>query len=282
VTGLDLVRCTCVFDEKGNFCPRFDESSRECLLVEQIILAIGQQTELSFISAQDPIRVENGLIVVDEQSLQTGMPGVYAGGDVVALPGAVIHAVAAGRRAAESIDRALGGSGDIGETLFDRPAPAARLGKAPGFCDWPRETMPVRSPQTRRADFSEIAIGLGADQARREAERCLQCDLRLAIGCNPRPPVHLLPLDAATASAAPAAEGVYQLLDGERNIISIKGTDNLRRSLLAALEENLTARYFEIEEDKMFSKRESELIQKYLQAHGRMPGGGEDELDDLF
>jgi len=282
VTGLDLVSCTCVFDGKGNFCPRFDESSRECLLVDQIILAVGQQTELSFIAGQDPIRVKNGLIVVDEHSLQTGMPGIYAGGDVAAMPGAVIHAVAAGRRAAESIDRALGGSGDIGETFFDRPAPAARLGNTPGFSDWPRETMPVRSPQTRRADFGEIAIGLGADQARREAQRCLQCDLRLAIGCNPRPPVHLLAFDATNASAAPAAEGVYQLLDGERNIISIKGTDNLRLSLLAALEDNSTASFFEFEEDKMFSTRESELIQKYLQEHGRMPGGGEDELDDLY
>lgn len=39
---------------------------------------------------------------------------------------------------------------------------------------------------------------------------------------------------------------------------------------------------FEFEEDKLFSQRESELIQKYLQEHGEMPGGGADDLDDLY
>jgi len=48
------------------------------------------------------------------------------------------------------------------------------------------------------------------------------------------------------------------------------------------LKDNVTAQYFEFEEEKMFSQRESELLQKYLQEHGEMPGGGGDDLDDLF
>jgi len=51
---------------------------------------------------------------------------------------------------------------------------------------------------------------------------------------------------------------------------------------MLARDENENAALFEFEEDKMFSRRESELIQKYLQAHGKMPGGGVDGLDDLF
>lgn len=39
---------------------------------------------------------------------------------------------------------------------------------------------------------------------------------------------------------------------------------------------------YEYEKDKMYSKRESELIRKFLQAHGEMPHGGGDDLDDLF
>jgi hypothetical protein len=62
--------------------------------------------------------------------------------------------------------------------------------------------------------------------------------------------------------------------------LAIKGAANLRHELLIALDEN--AAWFEYEEDKMFSQRESELIQKYLQEHGEMPGGGADDLDDLF
>ncbi len=42
------------------------------------------------------------------------------------------------------------------------------------------------------------------------------------------------------------------------------------------------AAWFEFEEDKMYSKRESELIQQYVQEHGEMPGGGDSDLDDLF
>ena len=56
----------------------------------------------------------------------------------------------------------------------------------------------------------------------------------------------------------------------------------MRESLLEAFEEDDKVAWFEYEEDQFYSKRESELIQQYLQVHGEMPGGGEDELDDLF
>jgi hypothetical protein len=64
-------------------------------------------------------------------------------------------------------------------------------------------------------------------------------------------------------------------------VLSIKGTANLRQELVRALEDNDKAAWFDFEEDKMYSKRESELIQKYLQEHGQMPGGGSDD-EDLF
>jgi formate dehydrogenase beta subunit len=63
--------------------------------------------------------------------------------------------------------------------------------------------------------------------------------------------------------------------------VVIKGTANLRQELLGVLEDYEKGAWFEFELDKMYSKRESELIQKYLQEHGRMPRGGDLE-DDLF
>jgi hypothetical protein len=80
----------------------------------------------------------------------------------------------------------------------------------------------------------------------------------------------------------PESEGVFKLFDEEHNVLTIKGTANLRQELLMTMEDNQSATLFEYEEDKMFSKRESELIQKYLQEHGEMPGGAGDDLDDLF
>ncbi len=281
ITSMDLVECTCVFDDNGNFCPEFSQK-KECILVDQVIMAVGQAADLSFIEENGRIKVDRGLIVVDEKSLETGMSGIYAGGDAVKIPGAIIHAIAAGRQAAESIDKALGGSGKIDEVLFPRGNPAPHLGRDEGFAGWVREKAPQLDGEARVKSFDEVATGYSAEQAVKEAKRCLQCDLRLLLGCNPVPPAHWLPFDEEHIRQLPEAEGVLQLLDADHKILSIKGTADLRRELLEMLEDNDTAQYFEFEEDKMFSQRESELLQKYLQEHGEMPGGGGDDLDDLF
>jgi hypothetical protein len=79
---------------------------------------------------------------------------------------------------------------------------------------------------------------------------------------------------------------VFQLLDSEKNILVIKGTQDVKAGLLEALENAENSKFFSYEEDPMYSKRESELIQVYLQKHGCMPPGdgsaGGDDLDDLF
>ncbi len=281
VASMDLVECTCVFDEQGRFCPEFSEN-KECILVDQVILAVGQASDLSFLEDNSRIKIDSGLIVVNEDSLETDMKGIYAGGDITRAPGAIIHAIAAGRQAAASIDKAIGGSGDIDEVLFPRGNPDAYLGRDEGFASWPREKVPELDAGTRIKGFQEVALGYSDEQAVKEAKRCLQCDLRLHLSCNPVPPQDWLPFDEENINQVPAAEGVFQLLDEEHNVLTIKGTDNLREELLTALEGNDNAAWFEYEEDKMYSQRESELIQKYLQEHGEMPGGGGDDLDDLF
>ena len=79
----------------------------------------------------------------------------------------------------------------------------------------------------------------------------------------------------------PETEGVYILIDGEGATIKIKGTMHLRSDLLEELGSS-DAVSFKFEEDRMFSKREGELLQQHLQKHGQMPTGGDDDLDDLF
>ena len=70
--------------------------------------------------------------------------------------------------------------------------------------------------------------------------------------------------------------------EGAELFLTIKGTANLRQALLAAMQDNTNAVLFEYEEDKLYSRRESELIQRHLQERGEMPGGAEGDLDDLF
>ncbi len=138
ITGMELVHCVSVFDDQCVFNPSFDDS-KEKIEGGQVILAIGQASDLKFLVDKSQISVDKGLIVVDEDTLETGMKGVYAGGDVAAVPGAIIHAIAAGRKAASSIDEALGGTGDIEEVLFERDPPDQHIGRDEGFASWPRE-----------------------------------------------------------------------------------------------------------------------------------------------
>jgi excinuclease UvrABC nuclease subunit len=82
-------------------------------------------------------------------------------------------------------------------------------------------------------------------------------------------------------SQVPEVEGIYQLLDEQENIIYIKGAVNLRRELQEQLELYEKALYFIYEEEPMYTKRESQLLQQYIAEHGHMPEGNR-ELEDLF
>ena len=100
VTGMEVVSCTSVFDENGQFNPRFDPSVKQTIEADQIILAIGQATDIAYTG--DQVENNRGWIVIDEKSCATNMEGVYAGGDIVSGPASVIHAVASGRKTAFS------------------------------------------------------------------------------------------------------------------------------------------------------------------------------------
>jgi NADPH-dependent glutamate synthase beta subunit-like oxidoreductase len=280
IAGMDLVVCTRVFDENGNFCPEFSDI-KECIPTDQIIMAVGQAVDTFFLDDFSRVKIDNGLIVVEQETFETAMEGVYAGGDVSMASGSIIHAIAAGRQAAAAIDKNLGGSGEIDEVLFVRGNPNPNMGRDQGFAELARVKIPQLDAATRSSSFLEIYQGFDDDQAVLEARRCLQCDLRLQLGCNPPPPEDGFPLDEDHVCPIPETEGVFQLLDTDGNILAIKGTANLKQDLRTAREENKDATHFKYEEDKMYSQRESELIQKYIREHGEMPGAGADDIDDL-
>ncbi|MEA3358139.1 MAG: FAD-dependent oxidoreductase [Thermodesulfobacteriota bacterium] len=181
VSQIELVRCTSVFDNQGNFCPSF-ATITETVQADQVILAIGQATDFSFLDDKNPIMAENGLIKVDYETLETTVPGVFAGGDAAKAPGTIIDAIAAGRRAAESIDRSLDGDGIIDEVLVERPDPSAYDGKREeGFADLKRSKMPALPVSERHNGFPEVELGFTEEQAIEEAKRCFQCDLELNL-----------------------------------------------------------------------------------------------------
>jgi len=188
ITGVELVRCTSVFDEQGNFRPTF-ANLRETVKTEQVILAIGQASDLSRIDLKGEVLVENDCIVYDTETLQTGMRGLFVGGDVAKAPGTIIDAIAAGRRAASSIDTYLGGDGDISESgmgntvsVENGTASQEYTGKREtGFADLKREHMPALPLEQRHEGFQEVELGFDEEQAKRESKRCLQCDLEIQL-----------------------------------------------------------------------------------------------------
>jgi Na+-translocating ferredoxin:NAD+ oxidoreductase RNF subunit RnfB len=106
---------------------------------------------------------------------------------------------------------------------------------------------------------------------------------REKLGLSPPvfPPEKCLPLDAIRVSQVPEVEGVLQLLDASREVVYIKGTPNLRQELEEQLRTQNPARYFLYEEAPLYTCRESELLQQFLQQHGRLPSQN-DELEKLF
>ncbi|MFH1749204.1 MAG: FAD-dependent oxidoreductase [Planctomycetota bacterium] len=264
VSSVEFRCCTSVFDTQQNFAPQFDEQQRMTVAADTVILAIGQAPP-------------DGVLPKGEEFFLAGdIAGVTTGG------GSVVHAVASGRAAAERIDEYLGGNGDVSLRLGDNTPPSPWLGREEGFAPRPRVPFPCVPPAQRCADFRLIEQSYTADQAVTEAKRCLQCDLRIMIAQTTLPPERWLAFNSSNVDQAPHAEGVLVLAGADKKPTVIKGAADIRAELLERLTPESDVHFFLWEEDRMYTKRESELIQQHLKQYGEMPGGGDDELDDLF
>jgi len=175
-------------DESGRPRPIPVPGSEFLLPCDTVIVAVGQRLTGTFPGlALSPA----GTLLVDPITLQTNLPGVFAGGDAVNGPATVVEAIAAGRRAAEAIwrylqgqDLALAGAPkqpdlrDVAYYMPSHPAPQ------------PRAIMPSL-PLAQRATFAEVALGLTKEQAIAEARRCLSCAvcsecLACVAACRPK------------------------------------------------------------------------------------------------
>jgi thioredoxin reductase len=279
IRSVKFKKCTAVFDGSGRFNPGYDEETTMCLEAEAVILAIGQELAPPF--AGSPLAA-GARIQADPETCATPVEGVFAGGEGCRGPSSIIEALAEGRRAAQAIDKYLGGSGEMDEP--PRPEPNPAVGPDEGFSSRARVRPPELEPSLRKGSFEQVIRSLAEEQARAEASRCLQCDLRLAISPVVLPPARETswPLDEGNVAKVPAIAGVYRLYDSGGQVIQITGTPDLKEALQGELGKGHESVRFDYEESPMYTQRESELIQQYLQQHGRLPGGSADDLDDLF
>lgn len=178
VTGIELKRCTSVFDYDGQFNPRFAENDRKTLNADQIIIAIGQQSDSALLEHLG-VQTERGSIRVDSLTLETSEKGLFAGGDTVSGPASVIGAVGAGKRAAESIEKYLDGR-DMRSDRFDdtiKPLPDELLPEMDKVEKKARRTGEELPVAQRRGNFREVELCFTEEDAIAEAERCLNCAL---------------------------------------------------------------------------------------------------------
>jgi NADPH-dependent glutamate synthase beta subunit-like oxidoreductase/NAD-dependent dihydropyrimidine dehydrogenase PreA subunit len=172
--GVSLKRCVSVFDDCCEFNPAYDDMITNKIDADTIILAIGQSPVLDFVEYHTGITVTGNRINTDD-TLATGEPGIFSGGDVVTGPLSIISGIAQGRKAAAAMDEYLGGSGDITEHLAPKEEaillpPMERVVRQ-------RNQMPHLAPWERQG-FEQVEQSLTLDQIKAEAARCLNCDAR--------------------------------------------------------------------------------------------------------
>ena len=181
VTGIEFTRCVCVFDDEGCFNPTCDLDDTRFVDADNVIISIGQAADMSFLDADSQLERELwGTLLVDTNTLATNIPGVFAGGDFTTGPTFVIRAIASGRRAAIAINKHLTGDDSPVFMPDEKSARHTATGLAldeESTEDQPRVEVAYEDAGQRIQDFREVEKGFTAEEGRREALRCLRCDL---------------------------------------------------------------------------------------------------------
>jgi NADPH-dependent glutamate synthase beta subunit-like oxidoreductase len=153
------------------------------LALDTLILAVGEEGEREVLGSTGIEITEEGNTRIDPATLQTSRPGVFAGGDEATGPNTAVEAIAAGKKAAVMIDRYLQGEG-LKQTARVRlpdfylpPAPVSEKEREQARRAKPR----LLPPDSRVGNFDEVEMPLSVEQARREARRCLRCDLEFTL-----------------------------------------------------------------------------------------------------
>ena len=191
VKAIEFIGVKRTYDENGRFNPEYDPSHSEIFETDSVILAIGQQTDLSFLKPTDGIELTPGkLIKINSETLATTAPGVFAGGDVAFGPRNIIDAVANGKRAALSIDEYLRGiKPETYYTLSIEKIPTRRFTRPEDYEQHERQAPPSID-LNRRTGISEVEVGYSEEQAITQAQRCLAChiqtiyDAEKCVMCN--------------------------------------------------------------------------------------------------
>jgi ferredoxin len=175
ITGVETIKCSSVFDAQHRFNPKFEQGTESIIDCDTVILAIGQASDLSFLTPEDGVETtRQGTIKIDPETLMSTAPGIFAAGDIAFGPRLIISAVADGKKAAEQIDRHLRGTEWKPKPRFVQITVLDHHKMVDTFDEYSRLPVPV-IPLDRRTGVVEVESGYSEAEAQREAQRCLRC-----------------------------------------------------------------------------------------------------------
>ncbi|MGV1036339.1 MAG: NAD(P)-binding protein [Candidatus Nanopelagicales bacterium] len=172
----------------------------EELAADSLVLALGQEVDLSLLDGVPGLAVNDGVVQVDER-MMTGFDGIFAGGDMVPSERTVTVAIGHGKQAARNINGWL-----MGEPFVHEPQP--RLATFDHLNTWyytdaDKTVRPTLEVARRLDSFAEVKQGLNESNALFEARRCLSCGN--CFGCDNC--FGVCPDNAVIKFAAGSAEG---------------------------------------------------------------------------
>ncbi|MGD0469755.1 MAG: FAD-dependent oxidoreductase [Terriglobales bacterium] len=165
-------------DASGRPAPEPIPGSEFVLPCDAAIVSIGQFPDVGALGERLGLDITKwGTLTADPLTLETGLPGVFAGGDCVTGPDVVVNAKLAGRKAARSIDRWLNHQDlRIGREL-EGPYRTEYEVDTTGVLMQRQIHMQALDPATRGRTFAEVHVGYTPEEAIAEAKRCLACGI---------------------------------------------------------------------------------------------------------
>jgi NADPH-dependent glutamate synthase beta subunit-like oxidoreductase len=165
-----------VLDETGFPQPTGETEELEA---DSLVLALGQEADLSLLYGVPGLEIDDGVVKVDER-MMTGHAGIFAGGDMVPAERTVTVGVGHGKQAARNIDAWL-----RGDEFVHPPVPDLASFEKLNlwyYADAPKTVAPQLDVVRRQSSFDEVTQGLDETNALFEARRCLSCGN--CFGCD--------------------------------------------------------------------------------------------------
>jgi formate dehydrogenase beta subunit len=229
LTGVEFKKVASIFDEQGRFAPSFVEGTDAVWETDEVILAIGQQTDAGFLNGEEDriALAAPGVIRSDPKTFQTSSPDVYITGDVATGPKLFIDAVSHGHKVARSIHEHLSG-----KKVAIQPHGVMRpmtqyetVQRYTALSRVPEPHLPLERRQDGQGSFTNELVDFAypEEEAITQAHRCLRCNINvvmdgeLCIACSgcvdicPEKVLKLVPIDDVEESElyARGAEPIF-------------------------------------------------------------------------